>query len=244
MNRFVLAALFVPCLACSSSTTVVQPGPDGAAPNDSGQPPVDGGGGDGNALYLPAGYSLVPFLTDTATTHKYPKADHVLDPAKDYVAVIDTDVGRIVMHLLSTDAPIAVNSFVFLSLHHYFDGILFHRVIDGFMAQSGDPNTLSTNQNTWGTGGPGYSFGVEKNSFSFDGAGVVGMANTGQPNSNGSQFFITFAAATFLDGKYTIWAKVIEGLDVLPKIARGEIGMTPFPMSGPSKMLDVYIGAK
>jgi cyclophilin family peptidyl-prolyl cis-trans isomerase len=244
MNRFVLAALFVPCFACSSSTTAVLPGPDGAAPNDSGQPPVDGGGGDGNALYLPAGYSLVPFLTDTATTHKYTKADQVLDPSKDYVAVIDTDVGRIVMHLLSTDAPIAVNSFVFLSLHHYFDGILFHRVIDGFMAQTGDPNTLMANQSSWGTGGPGYFFGLEKNSFSFDGAGVVGMANTGQPNSNGSQFFITFAPATFLDGMYTIWAKVIEGLDVLPKIVRGEIGKTPFPPGGPSKMLDVYIGAK
>lgn len=243
MNRFVFAALFVPCLACSSSTTVVNPNPDGAAPNDSGQPPLDSGGGDSATTYVPAGYSLVPFL-DTTTTHKYSKADQVLDPAKDYVAVIDTDVGRIVMHLLSKDAPIAVNSFVFLSLHHYFDGILFHRVIDGFMAQTGDPNTLTTKQNTWGTGGPGYFFDVEKNSLSFDGAGVAGMANTGQPNSTGSQFFITFAPATFLDGGYTIWAKVIEGLDVLPKIVRGEIGKTPFPPSGPSKMIDVYIAAK
>lgn len=242
MKRFVLAALFVPCLACSS-TAVVNPNPDGGpVPTDGGQPPVDSGA-DGGGMYVPTGYSLVPSL-DATTTHKFAKADQVLDPAKDYAAVIDTDVGRIVMHLLSKDAPIAVNSFVFLSLHHYFDGVLYHRVIDGFMAQTGDPNTLSAKQIGWGTGGPGYAFGVETNALSFDGPGVVGMANTGQPNSNGSQFFITFVPTTSLDGSYTIWAKVIEGLDVLPKLVRGEIGMTPFPASGPSKMIDVYIVAK
>ncbi len=228
--------------ACSSSS-VVQNQPDSSLGDanvaDTGTNP------DGGGRYLPAGYSLVPFLSDTATTHTFSKADQVIDASKDYVAVIDTSVGRVVIHLLATDTPITINSFVFLALHHYFDGIAFHRVIDGFMAQTGDPNTLKADQTNWGTGGPGYQFALEvKPSLNFDGPGVVGMARTAQPNTNGSQFFIVFDVQASLNQQYTVFGKVIEGLDILPAIVRGGPQGTTFPSTGPTRMTDVYIGAK
>ena len=117
----------------------------------------------------------------------------------------------------------------------FYDGIVFHRVIEGFMAQSGDPNTVTGPSSTWGTGGPGYQFGLEVDpSLSFDGAGVVGMANAG-PETNGSQFFITFAAASHLDGGYTIFGHVIDGLDALSAIHLGE------PPANPTRILSVTI---
>ncbi|HEX7604400.1 MAG TPA: peptidylprolyl isomerase, partial [Polyangiaceae bacterium] len=186
-----------------------------------------------------------PYLTD-APVRKFAKADQVLDATKDYIAVVDTDVGRIVLDLYEADTPITVNSFVFLALNHFYEGILFHRVIDGFMAQTGDPNSLQPNTKTWGTGGPGYKFGLELNpNLNFDAPGVLGMANAG-PTQNGSQFFITFAAYPSLytgadgglDQQYTVWGKVIDGLDVLPNIVRGE------PPVNPSKIVEVRIGTK
>ena len=187
---------------------------------------------------VPAGFTLVPYASDTAQ-HMFPKADMVLQPNKDYVAVLDTDAGRIVIDLLEAQTPITVNSFVFLALHHYFDGIAFHRVVDQFVAQGGDPNSLDPDSSTWGSGGPGYSFGLEiVGTLKYDRAGVVGMARTMDPNSNGSQFFITLAAASNLNGQYTIFGKVIEGLDVLPSIVRGE------PPDSPTRMKRVYIAVK
>ena len=166
-------------------------------------------------------------------------AGQAVEAGQDYYAVLETDVGIIVWDLHEADTPITVNSFVWLALHHYFDGIAFHRVIDGFVAQSGDPNTLSGDRSTWGLGGPGYSFGVEiVASLRYDAAGVVGMARTADPNSNGSQFFITLAATPNLDGQYTIFAGVTEGLDVLPSIVRGE------PPATPTRMTRVYIVEK
>ena len=200
----------------------------------------------GPTLYLPPGYTLVPFVTDTATTHTFHSGpDQVIDATKSYVVVLETDAGRIVWQLFPDRAPVACNSFVFLTLHHYFDGIAFHRVIDGFVAQGGDPNTISRPQSTWGTGGPGYTFDNEITTDKFDAEGVVAMANTGQPKSNGSQFFITFAPQPSLDGGYTIFGKVIEGTDVLPKILRGE----PPPATGqqagwPTRMSEVHVGVK
>jgi peptidylprolyl isomerase len=144
-----------------------------------------------------------------------------------------------VIDLLEDQTPITVNSFVFLALNHFYDGIAFHRVIDGFMAQTGDPKTLTGAPSTWGTGGPGYAFGVEiVTGLNFDNAGVVGMARSTSLNSNGSQFFITFAAADFLDGMYTVFAKQTEGGAVLPNIVRG------MPPATPTRMTRVYIGEK
>ncbi len=134
-----------------------------------------------------------------------------IDPSRQYVATLHTDKGDIVIELYADKAPIAVNSFIFLAQHGWYDGVTFHRVIKDFVAQAGDPSGT-------GYGTPGYAF---KNEISpdlkFDGPGVVGMANAGA-DSNGSQFFITFAAQPDLDGSYTIFGHVIQGMDVVKNL--------------------------
>ena len=211
------------------------------SPSKSAPPPADlASTDDANTTpyYLPAGTTLTPFLT-SAPERTFSVAGGATQPQRDYLAVMETDAGRMVLDLLEVETPTTVNSFVWLALHHYFDGIAFHRVIDGFVAQGGDPNSLDPDSTTWGTGGPGYTFGLELvPALTYDGPGVVGMARTSDPNSNGSQFYITLAAAHNLDGKYTIFAKVTEGLDVLPKITRGE------PPATPTRMQRVYIVEK
>jgi peptidylprolyl isomerase len=187
------------------------------------------------AYHLPSGYTLTPFLSDDAE-HSFSAAGSVLESGIDYQAVLETDAGILVIDLSEVETPITVNSFVWLTLHHFYDGIAFHRVISGFVAQGGDPNTLGDDRNSWGSGDPGYSFGLEiVPSFTYDAAGVVGMARADDPDSNGSQFYITLAAAHNLDGMYTIFGHLTEGLDVLPKIARGE------PPATPTRMQRVYI---
>lgn len=231
--RILLVASFASLLvACSSSADPVI---DAATPGiDSSTPGPDSGDG----RYIPAGYTLTPFISSDPQ-HTFTGATMVLEPNTDYAAVIDTDTGLMVLDLHEGDTPITVNSFVWLALHHYFDGIAFHRVIEGFMAQTGDPNTLQPDMSTWGTGGPGYGYGLEiVASLRYDGAGVVGMARTNDPNSNGSQFFITFAAQPSLNDQYTIFARVTEGLTVLPLITRGE------PPATPTRMTQVYIVEK
>ena len=222
--------LLVGLVGCGTST----PPPD---QNDAGNNTPDVATEAGP--YLPAGFTQMPFLSASATTHTYPSAQQVIDNTHSYVAVLDTDVGRIVMQLLTQVAPITCNSFVFLTLNHFYDGVAFHRVIDAFMAQTGDPNSISGAPSTWGTGGCGYTFGLEVNtSYNFDKAGVVGMARASSPSSNGSQFFITFNAYPSLNQQYTVWAQVTEGLDVLPNIVRGQ------PPTNPTRIQDAYIGVQ
>ena len=130
-----------------------------------------------------------------------------IDPLKQYVAVLHTSKGDISIELFADQAPLAVNSFVFLAEEGWFDGVIFHRVLPGFVAQAGDPTGT-------GFGGPGYTFDNEIDpDLQFDKAGVVGMANAG-PGSNGSQFFITYGPTPDLDGGYTIFGQVISGMDV------------------------------
>ena len=132
----------------------------------------------------------------------------VIDPLKQYTATLHTDKGDITIELYPEAAPLAVNNFVFLSNEGWYDNVIFHRVIPGFVAQAGDPTGT-------GLGGPGYAFKNEvSEELSFDRAGVVGMANAG-PDTNGSQFYITLAPATHLDGGYTIFGQVIEGMEVV-----------------------------
>ncbi len=127
----------------------------------------------------------------------------VIDPAKSYTATLKTSKGDIVINLFADKAPLTVNSFVFLAQNGWFDNAPFHRVIDGFVAQGGDPSGT-------GMGGPGYEFANEiVSGLSFDKAGVVGMANSGT-DTNGSQFFITLAPTTDLDGGYTIFGQVTD----------------------------------
>ena len=109
-------------------------------------------------------------------------------------------------------APIAVNSFVFLAENGWYDNVTFHRVLPGFMAQGGDPSGT-------GLGGPGYNFINETDpDITFDRAGLLAMANSGL-DTNGSQFFITYAPVSYLDGDYTIFGEVIEGMDVVESLS-------------------------
>lgn len=134
-----------------------------------------------------------------------------IEPQKRYSAVIDTAKGEIVVELFGDKTPVTVNNFVFLSQQGYYDGTIFHRVIQDFMAQGGDPTGT-------GRGGPGYQFADEFNpSLRHDKPGVLSMANAG-PNTNGSQFFITHVPTPWLDGKHSVFGQVTKGMDVLLSI--------------------------
>jgi cyclophilin family peptidyl-prolyl cis-trans isomerase len=132
----------------------------------------------------------------------------IIDPLKQYVATLKMEAGDIVVELFPDIAPLAVNSFVFLAQEGWFDGISFHRVVPDFVAQAGDPTGT-------GLGGPGYAFKNETSpELVFDRAGLLAMANAG-PDTNGSQFFITYGPAAHLNGSYTIFGEVLEGMDVV-----------------------------
>lgn len=157
-----------------------------------------------------------------APLRNFNRAQQIINPTKTYRAVLNTSKGFITLELNAKAAPIAVNNFVFLALNHYYDGTRFHRVIEGFMAQGGDPLSADlTRRNLWGTGGPGYQFAAEvSNGLKFDRVGVLGMARSASLSSQGSQFFITLAPADFLSGNYTVFGRVVSGQDVLNRLTR------------------------
>jgi len=132
-----------------------------------------------------------------------------IDKDKKYTATIQTVKGDLVLELFAKDVPVTVNNFVFLATQGFYDGSTFHRVIPGFMAQGGDPTGT-------GMGGPGYKFNNEITSHKHV-AGAISMANAG-PNTNGSQFFICYAAQPYLDGSYSVFGQLTQGMDVLNKI--------------------------
>jgi cyclophilin family peptidyl-prolyl cis-trans isomerase len=146
-----------------------------------------------------------------------------IDVNKQYFATVKmVKGGEFVIQLYPDKAPITVNSFVFLARKGFFNGVTFHRVLEGFMAQGGDPTGT-------GMGGPGYEFVNEKNDLTFDKAGVVAMANSG-PNTNGSQFFITFGPVGLSESDYTIFGQVISGMDVVNGLTRRDPQQNPgFP---------------
>jgi cyclophilin family peptidyl-prolyl cis-trans isomerase len=133
------------------------------------------------------------------------RADH------DYHANLVTEKGTVRIRLFAEEAPETVNNFVFLARDGYFDGTTFHRVIDGFMAQGGDPTGT-------GAGGPGYSIPDEFHpDLRHDRPGVLSMANRG-PNTGGSQFFITHVATPWLDDRHAVFGEVVEGMEVVSSI--------------------------
>ncbi len=159
-----------------------------------------------------------------------------IDPTKQYTATLHTEKGDILIQLYADKAPLAVNSFAFLARNGWFDDVTFHRVIQGFMAQTGDPSGT-------GQGGPGYFFNNEvRTDLTFDKPGVVGMANSG-PDTNGSQFFITYAPEPKLDGGYTIFGQVIKGMDVLESITPRDPQQSLNPPPG-DKILSVTVEEK
>jgi len=158
----------------------------------------------------PLGGNSTPELIGTKQYSSAPPM--LIEISKQYFAHVKMENGgEIVIQLYPDKAPITVNSFVFLARQRFFDGVRFHRVLEGFMAQTGDPTGT-------GSGGPGYSFANEVNDLKFDRAGVVAMANTGQANSNGSQFFIMFRPYGLSESDYTIFGQVISGMDVVEAI--------------------------
>jgi peptidyl-prolyl cis-trans isomerase B (cyclophilin B) len=138
-----------------------------------------------------------------------------IDPKKKYTASMNTTKGIIEIELYPEHAPKTVNNFVFLIKEGFYDGVSFHRVIEDFVIQGGDPTGT-------GRGGPGYSFEDElKGNPLKHERGIISMANSG-PNSNGSQFFITHSPQSHLNGKHTVFGKVIKGLEVVDLIQQGD----------------------
>ena len=131
-----------------------------------------------------------------------------LDPEKDYHANLVTEKGTVRIRLFAREAPQTVNNFVFLAREGYFDGTTFHRVIEGFMAQGGDPTGT-------GAGGPGYRIMDEFHpDLRHDKPGILSMANRG-PDTGGSQFFITHVATPWLDDRHAVFGEVVEGMEVI-----------------------------
>lgn len=159
----------------------------------------------------------------------------IIDTAKQYTATLETEKGKIVIQLYADKAPLAVNSFVFLAREGFFNGVTFHRVLPGFVAQAGDPSGS-------GYGGPGYVFKNENTDAKFDRKGLVAMANSGA-DTNGSQFFITYDAQESLNGNYTIFGEVIEGMDVVESLTPRDPASDQTLQPG-TKILKVTISEK
>ena len=149
-------------------------------------------------------------------TRQFPDVPEMgIDPSKRYTATMDTSLGTIVIALDPSAAPNTVNNFVFLANYHYYDGVIFHRIINGFVCQGGDPTGT-------GRGGPGYRFEDEtRDNPHRHQVGSLSMANAG-PNTNGSQFFVTHIATDWLDGKHTVFGQVKSGQDVVNAIKQGD----------------------
>jgi peptidyl-prolyl cis-trans isomerase B (cyclophilin B) len=172
------------------------------------------------AAVLIAGVVLTLFLTGVIKMPSSQPAKSlnspipmVIDVNKKYSAVIKTAKGDLALELYPQDAPVTVNSFVSLARKGFYNGLTFHRIIPGFMAQGGDPTGT-------GSGGPGYKFQDEFSSRTHQ-AGSLSMANSG-PGTNGSQFFICYAPQPHLNGKHTVFGQLTQGMDILTQLANGD----------------------
>ena len=146
-------------------------------------------------------------------------------------ATLQTNQGNISIEFMDTDAPNTVANFVKLAKNGFYNGTKFHRVIENFMIQGGDPLTKDdAMQARWGTGDPGYKFADEIHANNKNNIGTIAMANSG-PDTNGSQFFINVANNNFLDGKHTVFGRVVSGMDVVTKIEKTETTPQDRPLS-------------
>ncbi len=185
-------------------------------------------------VLLWVGWSGIPALAHPHSSYDLLLAQHlgkdvktydspppmIIDPQKSYTATLETTAGTMVLELFPQEAPLTVNNFVFLANDHFYDGVIFHRVIRGFMIQGGDPTGT-------GRGGPGYRFQDEPVKRPYT-RGTLAMANAG-PNTNGSQFFIMHADYP-LPPSYTIFGQLIEGEEVLDAIATARTGPQDRPL--------------
>jgi cyclophilin family peptidyl-prolyl cis-trans isomerase len=192
----------------------------------SGAPGSGATAASGNQVSIVPAPAHVPFPNLNGSSPRYTKfssaPEFCIDVNKTYTATVTTDAGPFTIKLLPKNAPATVNNFAFLAGYHFFDGVVFHRVIPGFMNQGGDPTAT-------GSGGPGYTFNDElPSSNSAYGTGAVAMANSG-PNTNGSQFFVVVpGGGAGLQPNYSVFGQVTSGIDVVEKInADGSSGGTP-----------------
>jgi len=193
-----------------------------------------GGGSDEGKLNTPDAAAASPLAQCQRTGEKKFAAPPpmIIDPQKTYSATIQTEKGDIVLELFAKETPITTNNFVFLACKGFYDGLTFHRVIPGFVAQGGDPTGT-------GAGGPGYAIPDEQDVASFDAPGMLSMAKAG-PNTTGSQFFITYAAVPRLDLDFTVFGRVTSGMDVLESLTPRDPQTTPNAPPG-DKILRVDI---
>ena len=153
--------------------------------------------------------------------------------------IIETNFGTLAFRLMPDIAPETVRNFQKLASSGFYNGTLFHRVIPGFMIQGGDPNTKKTDKSQWGMGGPGYTVKAEFNSRSHR-RGIVSMARAMDPDSAGPQFFIVTTDSTFLDGQYTVFGEVTDGMEVVDKIVNLQRDNNDCPLQE-AKMISVKI---
>ena len=212
LNGAFLAALIVVSLVLVASVALAE-GEGTAAPVTDNKAPVEMKKEEAKAATEEA-------KPVTATLTYIKNGKHTKDvpylPEGRKIATMETSKGIVTIELWEDKAPNTVVNFVSLANSGRYDGVEFHRVIDGFMAQTGDVQMKK------GTGGPGYSIPAEFNADLSHVRGVVSMARGPEPDSGGSQFFIMFASASHLDGSYAAFGKVIEGMDVIDSLQKGE----------------------
>lgn len=160
-------------------------------------------------------------------------SEDTIDPSKTYIATVNTVRGEFKIKLRPDLAPKHVASFVFLANEQYFDGVTFHRVLPGFVAQTGDPTGT-------GSGGPGYNVPAEFTTAVNYARGIVGMARSSSPDSAGSQWFVTYGATPNLDGAYTIFGEVTDGMEVVDCITPRDPSKDPNAPAG-DKIISITI---
>ena len=180
------------------------------------------------AKFLKQAAVILSFLCLGATTCLAAEAGTAANGGTPHMAnrsaVIETNLGTIELELFEDKTPITTKNFIDLAEKGFYDGVIFHRVIDGFMIQGGDPTGT-------GMGGPDYTIEDEfRDDLHFTGEGILAMANTGMPHTGGSQFFITLGATPWLNGHHTIFGKVVKGMDVVKKIGHTETDYADRPV--------------
>ncbi len=215
MRRVLLTAALVIVGALLLASVVLAEGEGTAEPGKGKVPPPEAEKIEAKEVAKEEASPVTATLTCIKNGEKQDKEVTYL-PEGRKIATMETSKGTVVIELWEDEAPNTVINFVSLANGEKYDGVEFHRVIDGFMAQTGDV------QHRKGTGGPGYTIPAEFSTKLKHERGVVSMARASDPDSGGSQFFIMFASSTNLDGKYAAFGKVIKGMDVVDSLAKGD----------------------
>ena len=179
-------------------------------------------------IFLDKNKTIAPVINDDVKMEEILKEEIINQDSMSSTAIIKTSMGEITVELYENKTPKTVENFVKLANEGFYEGVKFHRIIEGFMNQTGDPLTKDNSLiGQWGTGGPGYQFEDEFVEDLSNTVGTLSMANSG-PGTNGSQFFINTGDNVFLDGKHTVFGQVIEGIDVVIEINKVETTGSPF----------------